>query len=48
MNTSMHIVEGGLDDPRVISLLYIHLARARVETAPGSAHALDLSELQAQ
>jgi putative acetyltransferase len=43
----MHIVEGGLDDPRVIELLHTHLNRARAETAPGSAHALDLSGLRA-
>jgi putative acetyltransferase len=44
---TMHIVEGGLDDPRVIELLNNHLTRARAETAPGSAHALDLSGLRA-
>jgi putative acetyltransferase len=43
----MHIVEGGLDDPRVVELLHAHLSRARAETAPGSAHALDLSGLRA-
>jgi putative acetyltransferase len=43
----MRIVEGGLDDPRVIELLRFHLARAAAETAPGSAHALDLSGLRA-
>ena len=43
----MHISEGGLDDPRVIELLHTHLRRARAETAPGSAHALDLSGLRA-
>src|ERR687893_215778 len=43
---TMHIVEGGLDDPRVIDLLHVHLLRARAETAPGSAHALDLSGLR--
>ena len=43
----MHIVEGGLDDPRVIQLLQTHLTRARAETAPGSSHALDLSGLRA-
>jgi putative acetyltransferase len=43
----MEIVEGGLDDPRVIALLHTHLIRARTETAPGSAHALDLSGLRA-
>jgi putative acetyltransferase len=41
------IVEGGLDDLRVAELLRTHLARARAETAPGSAHALDLSALRA-
>jgi putative acetyltransferase len=43
----MHIVEGGLDDPRVIALLLTHVERARAETARGSAHALDLSGLRA-
>jgi putative acetyltransferase len=43
----MRIVEGGLDDPRVIELLHAHLLRAHAETAPGSAHALDLSALRA-
>ena len=43
----MHIVEGGLDDPRVVELLQIHLIRAGAETALGSAHALDLSGLRA-
>ena len=42
----MQIVEGGLDDPRVVALLHTHLRRARAETAPGSAHALDLSGLR--
>ncbi|MBA3556171.1 MAG: GNAT family N-acetyltransferase [Gemmatimonadales bacterium] len=43
----MHIVQGGLDDPRVVALLHTHLTRARAETARGSAHALDLSGLRA-
>ncbi len=43
----MHIVEGGLDDPRVVALLHTHLTRARAVTPPGSAHALDLSGLRA-
>jgi putative acetyltransferase len=43
---AVHIVEGGLDDPRVIELLRTHLTRAVSETAPGSAHALDLSGLR--
>jgi putative acetyltransferase len=42
----MHILEGGLDDPRVIDLLQTHLTRARGETARGSAHALDVVELR--
>lgn len=41
------VIEGGLDDPRVIELLHTHLLRASAETAPGSAHALDLSGLRA-
>jgi len=40
------ILQGGLSAPRVIELLQTHLVRARAETAPGSAHALDLSRLQ--
>lgn len=43
----MHIVEGGLNDPRVVALLHTHVTRARAETARGSAHALDLSGLRA-
>lgn len=43
----MHIVEGGLDDPRVVALLHTHVTRARAETARGSAHALDLGGLRA-
>lgn len=41
-----HIVEGDLSDPRVIALLHTHLTTARAATAPGSAHALDISGLQ--
>lgn len=40
------IREGGLDDARVIALLAHHLQRARAETAPGSAHALDVDRLR--
>jgi putative acetyltransferase len=43
----MHIIEGGLGDPRVVALLDTHVARARAETARGSAHALDLAGLRA-
>jgi putative acetyltransferase len=42
----MRIVEGDLRDPRVVDLLHTHLTSARAETAPGSAHALDLTGLQ--
>jgi putative acetyltransferase len=42
----LHIVEGDLDDARVIALLDVHVALARAETAAGSAHALDLSGLR--
>lgn len=43
----MNISNGGLDDPRVQKLLIHHFHTARAETAPGSAHALDLSGLKA-
>ena len=43
----MRIVPGQLDDPRVVALLDLHLGSARAQTAPGSAHALDLSGLKA-
>ena len=46
LRSAVRILEGGLDDPRVIDLLRTHLTRARAETAPGSAHALDLSGLR--
>ncbi|HYX92622.1 MAG TPA: GNAT family N-acetyltransferase [Myxococcaceae bacterium] len=42
----MDIRESGLDDPRVIELLHTHLAAAREHSAPGSAHALDLTGLR--
>src|SRR5262249_41276787 len=37
---------GDLTDSRVIGLLHSHLTSARAQTAPGSAHALDLKGLQ--
>lgn len=43
----MRIEKGSLNDTRVIALLHAHLLRARAETGPGSAHALDLSGLRA-
>jgi putative acetyltransferase len=42
----MHIASGDLNDPRVIEMLHHHLATARAQTAPGSAHALDLAGLR--
>lgn len=42
----MEITEGGLDDSRVQKLLEHHFRSARGETAPGSAHALDLNGLK--
>lgn len=42
----MRIEEGGLDDPRVIALLTIHVTRARDVTPADSAHALDQSGLK--
>ena len=42
----MRIVPGDFNDPRVLALLELHLVSARAETAPGSAHALDLDGLQ--
>ncbi len=42
----MQITPGDLTDSRVIDLLHNHLTTARAQTAPGSAHALDLKALQ--
>ena len=42
----MHITPGDLDDSRVIDMLHHHFTTARAQTAPGSAHALDLAGLQ--
>jgi len=42
----MKITEGGRDDPRVQELLIHHFNSARAQTAPESAHALDLSGLK--
>ena len=41
----MYIAEGGLDDPRVVALLEIHVTRALAEPGRGSGHALDLAAL---
>ena len=42
----MDILPGNLDDERLIALLQTHLTSARAATAPGSAHALDVSALR--
>ena len=42
----MRIIQGDFSDPRVVDLLHTHLTSAHAETAPGSAHALDITELQ--
>jgi putative acetyltransferase len=42
----MQIIPDDLTDSRVIDLLHYHLATALAQTAPGSAHALDLQELR--
>jgi putative acetyltransferase len=42
----MRIIDGDLSDPRVIDLLQVHATSARAQTAPGSAHALDLVGLK--
>ena len=42
----IRIVSGDLKDPRVAELVRTHLLSSRAETAPGSAHALDLDGLQ--
>jgi putative acetyltransferase len=42
----MQITLGDLNDSRIIDLLRYHVTTARAQTAPGSAHALDLKGLQ--
>ena len=44
---SIRIEPADLDDARVVALLEHHGATARAATAPGSAHALDLSAFRA-
>ena len=43
---TMKIQRGGLDDPQVRELVETHQHQARIETAPGSNHALDLKGLK--
>jgi putative acetyltransferase len=42
----MKILEGDLDNPRIIELLRHHVTTAAAQTEPGSAHALDVSALR--
>lgn len=42
----MRIVPADLDDAKIVELLRRHVTRARAETAPESAHALDLDGLK--
>jgi putative acetyltransferase len=42
----MDIKPDQIEDPRVIALLTTHITKARAETARGSAHALDPSQLR--
>ena len=44
---TMQIRTGDTFDPRVVALLDYHVTSARAQTAPGSAHALDLAGLRA-
>lgn len=44
---AVRIVDGGLDDARVVALLRTHVSRALAETARGSVHALDVPGLRA-
>ena len=43
----MQIRTGDIGDPRVVALLEYHTMTARAQTAPGSAHALDLNAFSA-
>ena len=43
----MRIIEGDLDDPKIIALLQFHVTTAAAQTEPGSAHALDVDRLRA-
>jgi putative acetyltransferase len=42
----IRIIEGDFSDPSVLDLLHTHLTNARAQTAPGSAHALDITGLR--
>lgn len=46
LDPPLRISTANLNDRRVVALLETHAATARAQTAPGSAHALDLSGLR--
>jgi putative acetyltransferase len=46
MDRILRILPADLDDARIILLLASHVRAARAQTAPGSAHALELSRLK--
>ncbi len=43
----MRIIKGDLDDRQIIALLAFHVTTSAAQTAPGSAHALDVRGLRA-
>ena len=43
---TLRIIPGDFGNPRVADLLRVHVTQARAQTAPGSAHALDLNGLR--
>ncbi|HEX9159251.1 MAG TPA: GNAT family N-acetyltransferase [Rhizomicrobium sp.] len=46
MSARIRIVRGDLDDSRIVRLLQHHVTTAAAQTAPGSAHALDIDGLR--
>jgi putative acetyltransferase len=42
----MRIIKGDLDDRQIIALLAFHVTTSAAQTAPGSAHALDVQGLR--
>lgn len=42
----MQIREGGLDDPRVVALLQLHVSSMQAHSPPESVHALDVGNLK--
>jgi len=44
--STVHIVQGGLDDPRVIALLAKHFATNHEVTPPKSVHVFDVQRLR--